>query len=337
MAELLTVTAQHFNLRNDDQGEYSIEIDPREADADTIILLRELGFNRISLGVQDLEPCVQEAVNRIQSEEQTRIVMESARSVGFKSINIDLIYGLPFQTVKTFARTLDRIIDTAPDRLSIFNYAHLPERFKPQRRIKAAELPKPSEKLAILQLTIDRLSAAGYVYIGMDHFAKPKDELAVAQRERNLYRNFQGYSTHADCDLVAMGITSISSIGDSYSQNVRTLDEYYDRIDQEVLPVFRGVELDQDDRLRRSVISELICHFYLDIEALEERFDLAFRDYFAAEIPVLRAMQEDDLLSLSDAGIVIKPKGRLLIRNICMVFDRYLKKQASSNTFSKVI
>ncbi len=337
MAELLTVTAQHFNLRNDDQGEYSIEIDPREADADTVSLLRELGFNRISLGVQDLEPYVQRAVNRIQSEEQTRTVMDTARRVGFKSVNIDLIYGLPLQTANSFARTLDRIIDASPDRLSIFNYAHLPERFKPQRRIHSAELPEPSEKLAILQLTIDRLSAAGYVYIGMDHFAKPDDELAVAQRERNLYRNFQGYSTHADCDLVAMGITSISSIGDSYSQNVRTLDEYYERIDREVLPVFRGVELDADDRLRRTVISELICHFYLDTEALGERFELDFRDYFAAEIDVLRAMQDDDLLDISDAEIVIRPKGRLLIRNICMVFDRYLKNRAAGNTFSKVI
>ncbi|MEN8130530.1 MAG: oxygen-independent coproporphyrinogen III oxidase, partial [Pseudomonadota bacterium] len=220
MAELMTVTAEHFNLRDDDQGEYSIEIDPREADTDTIEILRQLGFNRMSLGVQDFDSRVQKAVNRIQAEEQTLEVLRAARRNGFKSVSLDLIYGLPFQTQESFGRTIERVIAANPDRISVFNYAHLPLRFKPQRRINTDDLPKPSEKLAILKSVIEQLTAADYVYIGMDHFAKPDDELAIAQRERKLYRNFQGYSTHADCDLVAMGITAIGSIGNSYSQNV---------------------------------------------------------------------------------------------------------------------
>lgn len=336
MAELMTVTAEHFRLRDDDAGEYSIEIDPREADADTIAMLRKLGFNRLSLGVQDFEARVQKAVNRIQSVRETQDVIQAARQVGFKSINMDLIYGLPLQSTETFARTLGRIIEFQPDRISVFNYAHLPERFKPQRRIKAAELPSPQEKLAILQLTIDRLGEAGYVYIGMDHFATPDDELAIAQREGLLYRNFQGYSTHADCDLVAMGITAIGSIGDSYSQNVRSLDEYYPIIDRGELPIFRGLELSADDRLRQAVIGELICHFQLDIPALEGRFGIDFGGYFGPQLDTLRGMAEDGLVTLDADAIRVLPRGRLLIRNICMVFDRYLGERSSS-AFSKVI
>ncbi len=337
MAELMTITGEHFNLRDDDKGEYSIEIDPREVDQDTIPLLSKIGFNRMSIGVQDFDADVQKAVNRLQSEEQTLAVLDEARHNGFKSLNIDLIYGLPLQTVASFARTLERVIEASPDRISVFNYAHLPQRFKPQRRINAEELPSPTEKLALLQLTIELLTSAGYVYIGMDHFAKPDDELAIAQRHHSLYRNFQGYSTHADCDLIAMGTTAISAIGNCYSQNVRALDEYYQCIDQGELPVFRGIELNEDDRLRRKVISELICHFSLDMDAVDEEFGIDFESYFAKEINILRQMLSDELLELKDNSIQILPKGRLLIRNICMVFDRYLSEAAATSAFSKVI
>ncbi len=336
MAELMTITAEHFNLRGDDQGEYSIEIDPREADTDTVEILRQLGFNRMSLGVQDFDSRVQKAVNRIQAEEQTLEVLRAARHSGFKSVSLDLIYGLPFQNQATFSRTIERVIAADPDRISVFNYAHLPSRFKPQRRINTHDLPKPSEKLAILKSAIEQLTAAGYVYVGMDHFAKPDDELAIAQRKHQLYRNFQGYSTHADCDLVAMGITAIGSVGNSYSQNVRTLEEYYRGIEKDKIPVFRGIELNKDDLLRRRVISDLICHFYLDISAIEDQFNINFDSYFTIEISRLKGMEEELLLSLSNSEIRIRPKGRLLIRNICMVFDHYLSGN-SKGTFSKVI
>jgi oxygen-independent coproporphyrinogen-3 oxidase len=337
MEQLMTVTARNFKLHDDDTGEYSIEVDPREADAATIALLRSIGFNRISLGVQDLDPRVQQAVNRIQPEEQTQMVMDAARATGFKSVNMDLIYGLPFQTVDSFAHTLERVIATGPDRLSIFNYAHLPGLFKPQRRINEADLPTPPEKLEILQQTISQLTDAGYIYIGMDHFAKPDDELAVAQRERKLYRNFQGYSTHADCDLVAMGITSISSVGNSYSQNVKTLDEYQARIEAGALPVFRGVVLNDDDLLRRAIIRELICHFMMDISSIEEKHKIIFRDYFSSELEALQVMQADELVDVNDRTIRVLPKGRLIIRNICMVFDCYLQGRQGEKSFSRVI
>ncbi|MEA3412043.1 MAG: oxygen-independent coproporphyrinogen III oxidase [Pseudomonadota bacterium] len=336
MAELMTVTSRHFKLRDDDQGEYSIEIDPREADEYTIELLRELGFNRLSLGVQDFEPRVQAAVNRIQSEEQTFAVMDAARRCGFRSISMDLIYGLPFQTEITFARTLEKIITAQPDRLSVFNYAHLPERFKPQRRINAADLPSPSRKLAILQTSIRMLGEAGYVYIGMDHFARPDDELAIAQRQRKLYRNFQGYSTHADCDLVGAGITSIGSVGETYGQNVRTLDEYEACIGDDRLPVFRGVQLNRDDLIRRHVIKELICHFAIDFPEVETAFDIDVDSYFRTELDRLEEMRRDGLIDLGGGGIRVLPRGRLLIRNICMVFDHYLGGQ-QTNRYSKVI
>jgi oxygen-independent coproporphyrinogen III oxidase len=336
MRDLMQATATHFTLRDDDSGEYSIEIDPREARAETIAVLRELGFNRMSLGVQDFEPRVQKAVNRIQSEEQTFAVLEAARREGFKSVSMDLIYGLPLQSAESFARTLDKIIAVGPDRLSVFNYAHLPEMFKPQRRINVDELPSPAEKLDILQHTIERLTEAGYVYIGMDHFAKPEDELAVAQREGTLYRNFQGYSTHADCDLVGMGVTAIGMVGSTYGQNLRALDEYYARIDAGELAVFRGVELSADDLLRRAVITDLICHFELDTAAVERTHGIDFGEYFAIELAELEAMQADGLVALDAGRVRVRPAGRLLIRNICMVFDRYLR-ETREQRFSKVI
>ncbi|MEK7712175.1 MAG: oxygen-independent coproporphyrinogen III oxidase, partial [Pseudomonadota bacterium] len=240
------------------------------------------------------------------------------------------------QTVASFAATLDKVIAAGPDRLSVFNYAHLPELFKTQRQIDTTSLPAPGEKLAILQHTIERLTAAGYVYIGMDHFARPDDELAVAQREGSLYRNFQGYSTHADCDLVAMGITAIGKVGDSYSQNVKTLDEYSAMLDAGHLPVFRGVVLSDDDKLRRAIITQLICHFELNYARIEQAFNVRFRDYFAAELEEFQAMQADGLLDVGAHSMVIRPVGKLLIRNICMVFDTYLRA-AHKQQFSKVI
>jgi oxygen-independent coproporphyrinogen-3 oxidase len=336
MRELMDKTRKHFNLLDDDSGEYSIEIDPREADSTTIGLLRELGFNRISLGVQDFDPAVQKAVNRIQSEQQTTEVIQSARNSGFKSISLDLIYGLPLQSVESFSRTLDKVLSLEPDRLSIFNYAHLPELFKTQRQIDAAQLPAPEEKLAILKLSIDKLTAAGYVYIGMDHFAKPDDELAIAQRNGTLYRNFQGYSTHADCDLVAMGMTAIGKVADSYSQNVKTLDEYFQRIDQDELPIFRGLHLNSDDMLRREIINQLICHFNLSFSAVEAAFGIRVADYFATELEDLAEMERDGLLSLDERGIRVLGAGKLLIRNICMVFDRYLREKQEQR-YSRVI
>jgi oxygen-independent coproporphyrinogen-3 oxidase len=337
MRDLMAQTRKAFTLLDDDTGEYSIEIDPREAQGDSVKLLRELGFNRMSLGVQDFDQRVQKAVNRIQSKDETLTVLQSARDEGFRSISIDLIYGLPLQSLESFSSTLDQILEVDPDRLSVFNYAHLPERFKPQRRINEEELPRPQEKLDILQMTIDKLSSAGYVYVGMDHFAKPNDELVLAQEDGTLYRNFQGYSTHADCDLIGLGATSIGMVGPSYGQNVRSLDEYYQRIDSGRLAVFRGVELNRDDLLRRDVITRLICHFSLPVAEVEQRWDISFKEYFANEIASLQGMAADGLLTIDDREIKVLPKGRLLIRNICMQFDAYLSSKQSQGSFSKVI
>lgn len=332
---LMKKTGEHFTLLDDDTGEYSIEVDPREISEGSLPLLRNLGFNRLSMGVQDFNEKVQKAVNRIQSREQTLSVLKEARNLGFRSINMDLIYGLPFQSVTSFSKTLEQVIEADPDRLSVFNYAHLPEMFKPQRRINVDDLPSPEEKLGILQAAIQILGEAGYVYIGMDHFAKPEDELAVAQREGSLYRNFQGYSTHADCDMVAMGNTAISNIGNCFSQNERSLDEYFAAIDADRLPIMRGYELSADDHIRREVITKLICHFKLDLGTIEKQFDIDFQQYFARELEALSRMQNDGLLTIGDRVIDVLPAGKLLIRNICMIFDAYLKTRQQQ--FSKVI
>ena len=324
-----------FTLLGNDEGDYSIEIDPREVTPAKIRHLRDLGFNRMSFGVQDFEPQVQKAVNRIQSVEETFSAVEAARDCGFKSINIDLIYGLPFQTVESFARTLDKVLELSPDRLSVFNYAHLPEMFKVQRQMDAATLPTPAVKLAILQYVIERLTAAGYVYIGMDHFAKPDDELALAQEHGTLYRNFQGYSTHAGCDLIGLGITSIGMVDDTYSQNVKTLEEYHACVSEGRLPVYRGVALTEDDKLRRAVITDLICHFRIDKAAIRHAWGVDFDRYFAAELEPLRQMADDGLLVMTDDMITVQPRGRLMIRNVCMVFDIYL--QHSRQRFSRVL
>jgi oxygen-independent coproporphyrinogen-3 oxidase len=337
MTELMEQTRRHFSLAGDDTGEYSIEIDPREADSETVHLLRQLGFNRMSLGVQDFDDQVQKAVNRIQSEKETLEVLEAARKEGFRSISIDLIYGLPFQSASSFEKTLDRVITASPDRLSVFNYAHLPTMFKPQRRINEADLPSAQEKLDILTMSADRLADAGYVYIGMDHFAKPDDELAIAQREGSLYRNFQGYSTHADCDLIGLGVTSIGMIGPTYEQNLKTTEDYFEAIDNNRLAVFRGLTLTDDDLLRRDVITRLICNFSLDISAVEKQWNIRFSDYFANEQQALGELANDGLIEINETQIEVMPKGRFLIRNICMVFDIYMKKHQSGARFSKVI
>jgi oxygen-independent coproporphyrinogen III oxidase len=337
MRELMAQTRRAFRLADDEHGEYSIEIDPREAGGDTVKLLREIGFNRMSLGVQDFDPKVQKAVNRIQTEDETMAVLEAARAEGFRSISIDLIYGLPLQTAESFMDTVERIIAVGPDRLSVFNYAHLPTRFMPQRRINEAELPPPEVKLEILEATTRRLTDAGWLYIGMDHFARPDDELARAQRDGTLYRNFQGYSTHADCDLIGLGVTSIGKVANTYGQNRRELDAYYEDIDAGRLPVFRGIELNRDDEIRRDVITRLICHFRLDFADVERRWEIDFHDYFGKSLAKLDGMERDGLLSVDEAGIGVAPKGRFLIRNICMAFDAYLDAKQGPVGFSKVI
>ncbi|RDE50881.1 MAG: oxygen-independent coproporphyrinogen III oxidase [Candidatus Accumulibacter meliphilus] len=335
MRQLMATTRQYFKLIED--GEYSIEVDPRKVDRATVELLAELGFNRMSVGVQDFDPAVQQAVNRVQSEEETLAVMDAARASGFKSISVDLIYGLPKQTVIGFSRTLDRVIAASPDRVSIYNYAHLPSLFKPQRRILDADMPSADARLQILSLAIRKMTEAGYVYIGMDHFAKPDDELATAQRQGRLHRNFQGYSTHSDCDLLAFGISSIGKVGPTYSQNVKTLDEYYDLLDSGTLPVYRGIELNADDLLRRSIIQSLMCHFELSIESIEIAHLIDFKKHFATELEDLREMVDAGLVRIDDRWITILPKGRMLVRAISMVFDRYLRADRQRTRYSKVI
>ena len=324
MEELMAHLRKNFDFAPDEEGEYSIEIDPRTVSRERVHTLRAQGFNRVSLGVQDFDPDVQKAVNRIQPEAETLAVMQAAREAGFRSISIDLIYGLPKQTLDTMRQTMAKVIAAAPDRIALYNYAHLPHLFKPQRRILDADLPTAAVKLDLLALCIRRLCAAGYVYIGMDHFAKPGDELAVAQRQGRLQRNFQGYSTRAEADLISCGVSAISAIGATYSQNEKTLEAYYEKLDAGVLPITRGVKLDNDDLLRRIVIQKLMCNFELSLASLEQSFPITFRNYFAAELEQLKAFAQDGLLTVDSEWISITPKGRLLIRNICMVFDRYL-------------
>jgi len=333
--EVMKAIGEHFKLV--DNGEYSIEIDPRKVSDETIELLGALGLNRISIGVQDFDEEVQRAVNRIQSEEETLRIIKAARANGFKSVSIDLIYGLPKQTLEGFGVTLDKVIAANPDRLSIYNYAHMPTIFKPQRRIHEEDLPSPQVKLDILGMTVDKLTKAGYVYIGMDHFAKPEDELAIAQRQGRLHRNFQGYSTHSDCDLIALGVTAIGKVGPTYSQNYRTLDDYYDALDRDELPIMRGLELNADDVARRAIIQALMCHFELSKDSFNIAHLIDFDKYFAVELEELREYEQEGLLTMSEHWISVTPKGRMLIRNICMVFDKYLRTRTEHAQYSKVI
>ena len=336
LRQLMTKLRTHFNLLDDDSGDYGIEIDPREADWSTMGLLRELGFNRVSLGVQDLDPAVQRAVNRLQSLEETRAIVEAARTLQFRSVNIDLIYGLPKQTLDAFTHTVNEIISLQPDRLSVFNYAHLPERFMPQRRIDNADLPSPETKLLMLERTIEQLTKAGYRYIGMDHFALPDDELAVAQEELTLQRNFQGYTTHGHCDLIGLGVSAISQIGDLYCQNSSDLNDYQGLLASDQLATMRGLVCTEDDRIRRALIQQLICHFDLDFNEIEHAFNIDFRVYFEGLWPQLTEMAQDGLIELTATGINVLPAGRLLVRSVCMVFDSYLNQQ-NRQRFSRVI
>ncbi len=324
MAALMAHLRSCFEFADDSSGEYSIEIDPRTVDAGRIRELRRLGFNRVSLGVQDFDPEVQKAVNRIQPDALTLDAIAAAREAGFRSISIDLIYGLPKQSLTTIGQTLAKVVAASPDRISIYNYAHMPQLFKSQRMIADADLPSDHDKLAMLGLCIERLTAAGYVYIGMDHFAKPDDELAVAQRSGQLHRNFQGYSTHADTDMVSCGVSAISAVGDAYCQNEKSLDLYYAALDAGHLPVTRGIELTRDDVLRRDVIGRLMCDFRLSVRSVERAHGIEFDVYFASELERLREFECDGLIDLFASSLTVTPKGRLLVRNLCMVFDKYV-------------
>ena len=324
LGELFTVLERHFSLDKSAERQYSIEVDPRTVDRERIGELASLGFNRLSLGIQDFDPRVQLAVNRIQALGDVRALVEDARRTGFGSISFDLIYGLPHQSLESFDRTLNHTLDIRPERLSVYNYAHLPERFKGQRMIREADLPDADTKLAILGRTVERLTDAGYVYIGMDHFALPDDELAVAQRDGSLQRNFQGYSTHWHCDLVGLGVSSIGSIGTVYAQNTVSTRDYEERIERGELAIARGLSVDRDDRIRAAVIQSLMCYDTLSFADFNARFDIDFQRYFADELERLGGMQADELLERSSDGLEILPRGRYLLRNIAMTFDRYL-------------
>lgn len=336
MQELMAGYAELFNLQSGDERDYSVEIDPREVDQDTLPTLWKLGFNRISLGVQDVNPQVQKAVNRIQPREMTEAVLSEARQLGFRSINLDLIYGLPHQTPESFADTLEAVLEMSPDRLSVFSYAHLPDRFYPQTRIKNDTLPSPQQKLTILHNTINRLLEAGYEYIGMDHFAKPDDSLAVAQRAGRLHRNFQGYTTHSDCDLVSLGVSAIGQTDDAYFQNNHDLPAWEASIDAGQLAITKGVNLTRDDRLRRWVIGQLICQFRLDRQQFAAQWQENFDSYFADELARLRPMIADELICDNGQVLQVEPAGRLLIRAICQIFDSY-RKEGASQRFSRII
>jgi oxygen-independent coproporphyrinogen III oxidase len=335
LEELVGMIRSEFKL--DPSGEYAIEIDPRKVDPGKIALLARLGFNRVSLGVQDFNPEVQRAVHRVQSVDETLEVVGAARRGGFKSVNIDLIYGLPKQSVDSFARTLDTVIGCDPDRIALYSYAHLPTVFKPQRRIAEADLPQPEAKLAILIRSIERLQSAGYLYIGMDHFAKPDDDLAVAQRQGRLTRNFQGYSSSGDADIVGLGVSAIGKVGPIYAQNVKTLDEYYGRLEHEEIPVMRGIELTPDDLVRRAVIQALACHFAVSKESISIAHLIDFDRYFAVELEELAQMEKESLVTVDDEWITVTPQGRLLVRAVCAVFDRYLRADRDRARYSKII
>ncbi|WP_095111243.1 oxygen-independent coproporphyrinogen III oxidase [Pseudomonas sp. Irchel 3E20] len=324
LADLMQHLHQAFDMDDSDNHEFSIEVDPRTISAEQIRALRGLGFNRLSFGVQDFDPQVQAAVNRVQSEEQVYELVAAARQAHFKSVSVDLIYGLPLQTVASFDVTLSKIIALRPDRIAAYSYAHLPELVRAQRLIRPEDMPPPERKLELLELTIRRLTEAGYVYIGMDHFALPEDELARARANGTLQRNFQGYSTHADCDLIGLGVSSIGKVGDSYSQSVKELSQYYARLDQGLLPVHRGYRLSADDLLRREVINDLMCHGRIEFAKFEARHGIRFGEYFAEALAQLQTLVQDGLVQLHDDALVLLPQGHLMMRSAAMAFDAYL-------------
>ena len=335
LEDLVAMLRRHFNLVPG--GEYSVEVDPRTVTPQRLEHLYRLGFNRLSFGVQDFDPAVQKAVHRVQPAEQVFALVDAARQMGFESVNVDLIYGLPLQTPESFARTLEQLKHLRPDRVALYAYAHLPTRFKPQRRILSAELPSPSEKLAMLSMSLDSLGDAGYVYVGMDHFALPDDALAVAKRQGRLHRNFQGYSTQPDCDLIALGVSAIGRVGATYSQNAKTLDEYYDALDQGRLPIVRGLVLNRDDLVRRSVIMALMCQGRLDYESVSLAHLIDCKTYFAREIEQLAGLAQAGLVRLLPTGIEVTAAGWYLVRAIAMVFDKNLQQDQDRARFSKII
>jgi len=335
LRNLMAMIRRSFNLVPG--GEYSIEVDPRTVTAARLAVLAELGFNRLSFGVQDFDPAVQRAVHRLQPAEQVFDLVAQARRLGFESVNIDLIYGLPLQSPESFDRTLAQVTALRPDRVALYAYAHLPERFKPQRRIQAAQLPAAPAKVAMLSRSLDAFEKAGYEYVGMDHFALPSDALAVARRQGRLHRNFQGYSTQPDTDLIALGVSSIARMGATYSQNAKTLEEYYDLLDQGRLPVVRGLALSRDDLIRRSVIMALMCQGELQFESIELAFLIDFSSYFAAELQALSPLQAQGLVQVGAAGITVTAQGWFFVRAVAMVFDRYLQADRNRARFSKII
>ena len=335
LGELMAMLQRNFSFVPG--GEYSIEIDPRTIDATRLGTLKRLGFNRLSFGVQDFDPLVQKAVHRVQPAEQVFALVAAAREIGFDSINVDLIYGLPQQTPESFDRTLAQVVELRPDRIALYGYAHLPERFKPQRRINAGDLPQAGGKVAMLARSLAAFEQAGYVYIGMDHFALPEDALAVAKRQGRLHRNFQGYSTQPDADLIALGVSAIGKVGATYSQNAKDLIEYQDRLDHGQLPVVRGLAVTRDDLLRRAVIMSLMCQGRVQFESIELSHLIDFKSYFASELQRLAVMQDDGLVTVSDGAIEVTAMGWFFVRGVAMVFDKYLQADRTRARFSKIL
>jgi oxygen-independent coproporphyrinogen-3 oxidase len=336
LTELMHAIASHFHLLDNDSREYAIEVDPRTVDRQRLALLKGLGFNRISLGIQDFDERVQRAINRVQSPLLVQALVEATRAFGFKSLGFDLIYGLPYQSVDSLRRTLDQVLELGPDRIALYNYAHLPARFPSQRAIDRLTLPSAAEKLSMAQMANETLTAAGYVHIGMDHFVRAQDELALAQRNGHLQRNFQGYSICMAPDLIGMGVSAISSTADAFAQNSKSIDDYCARLDRGELPIERGLWLDDDDRIRRHVIAEIICNLGIDFDALDRRFGIDSRSYFRGESEALAALAGDGLIQLDNNRLQVTPRGRPLLRVICMVFDRY-SAQAPAQRFSRVL
>ncbi len=337
MWALIADLRQAFSFDESDNREFSIEVDPRAVERNTITLLADLGFNRLSLGVQDFDSRVQKAVNRVQSVEQVCKIVAEARENDFRSVSFDLIYGLPHQTVQSFDRTLDLVLAIRPERLAIYNYAHLPARLKGQRMINDADIPSPQTKLEILHHTIDKLGSSDYVYIGMDHFALPDDDLVTAKENGTLQRNFQGYSTHGDCDLIGLGVSAISRIGNAYAQNSTSTSEYENLLSCGMLPIRRGIEVDRDDLLRADVIQNLMCHDGLNFDDFESAHGICFKSYFQNELSKLAPLVEDGLVCIDDGEIEITGSGRLLMRSVAMIFDRHLQEDTNDNRFSKAI
>ena len=335
LRELMAILRRNFDLVPG--GEYSIEVDPRTIDASRLDTLAELGFNRLSFGVQDFDPAVQKSVNRVQPAEQVFALVAAARQRNFDSINVDLIYGLPLQSPESFDRTLAQVVELRPERIALYAYAHLPERFKPQRRIETTEIPTASAKVAMLARSMAAFMGAGYVYVGMDHFALPTDPLAVAKQQGRLHRNFQGYSTQPDCDLIALGVSSIGRVGSTYSQNAKTMEEYCDLLDQGRFPVVRGLSLSADDLLRRAVIMAVMCQGLLVFKAIEAAYAIEFRSYFASEMATLEKLAEQGLVKLNENNIEVTATGWFFVRAVAMVFDRYLQTDRTTARFSKIL